>query len=117
MNDLLRQLNLTDITLVCQDWGGLIGLRLVADHPDRFAAVVAANTGLPTGDHPISDAFLAWRNFSLTSPEFRIGDIIKMGCAAPVTADVVAAYDAPFPDDSYKAGARVFSIARPHHPG
>jgi len=116
INDVLRQLDLSNVTLVCQDWGGLIGLRLVAGNPDRFAGVVTANTGLPTGDHPISDAFLAWRKFSLTSPEFRIGDIIKMGCVTPVPDDVVAAYDAPFPDDSYKAGARVFPSLVPITP-
>src|SRR3569623_3554877 len=69
-------LGLRDVTLVGQDWGGLIGLRLVAEHPDRFARVIAANTGLPTGDTPMSEAFLAWQRFATTAPEFEIGRIV-----------------------------------------
>src|SRR3954469_19841915 len=76
---LLDELGLRDITLVCQDWGGLIGLRLVAEHPDRFARVVAANTGLPTGDQPMTEAFLAWQRFSQESPDFQIGRLIAGG--------------------------------------
>jgi len=101
-------LDLREITLFGQDWGGLIGLRLVAAHPDRFERVVAANTGLPTGDRPPNDAFLAWQKFSRESPVFPIGSIISNGCAGRLGDDVVAAYDAPFPDDTYKAGARRF---------
>ena len=108
MLGLLEHLDLRDTSLVCQDWGGLIGLRLVAAQPWRFARVVAANTGLPTGDHPMSEAFMAWRKYSQETPKFRIGIIIKGGCALPLSKEVVAAYDAPFPDDTYKAGARVF---------
>jgi haloalkane dehalogenase len=104
----LDELGLTGITLVGQDWGGLIGLRLVAEHPDRFARVVVANTGLPTGDAPMSDAFLAWQRFAQSSPRFEVGRIVSNGTASALPPDVVAAYDAPFPDDSYKAGARAF---------
>jgi haloalkane dehalogenase len=113
---LLDHLDLREATLVCQDWGGLIGLRLVAEHPDRFARVVAANTGLPTGDHPMGEAFEKWRAFSQETPDFAVGVIVAMGCAKPVDEAAQAAYDAPFPDDSYKAGARVFPTLVPNRP-
>jgi haloalkane dehalogenase len=112
----LDELGLTGITLVGQDWGGLIGLRLVAEHPDRFARVVVANTGLPTGDSPMSDAFLAWQRFAQTAPQFQVGRIISNGTATELPPEVVAAYDAPFPDDSYKAGARAFPALVPTRP-
>jgi len=110
------QLNLQRITLVCQDWGGLIGLRLLASNPDQFARVAAANTGLPTGDHPITEAFLRWRKFSLEVPDFDVGAIITMGCRKTPSAEAVAAYNAPFPDDSYKEGARIFPSLVPIEP-
>jgi haloalkane dehalogenase len=109
-------LDLRDITLVCQDWGGLIGLRLVAEHPDRFARVVAANTFLPTGERPAGEAFLAWQKFSQTVEDFAVGFIVSSGCHTKLTDDVTAAYDAPFPDDSYKAGARQFPMLVPTTP-
>ena len=109
-------LDLHDITLVCQDWGGLIGLRLVAEHPDRFARVVAANTFLPTGDRPAGDAFLAWQRFSQEVEDFTVGRIVNGGCTTDLSADVIAAYDAPFPDDAYKAGARQFPMLVPTSP-
>jgi haloalkane dehalogenase len=102
MQAFLDQLDLQRITLLCQDWGGLIGLRLVAENPDAFRRVIAANTGLPTGDTPISDAFIAWREFSRQAPEFNVGSIIQGGCRTTLAPAVIAAYDAPFPDDSYK---------------
>jgi haloalkane dehalogenase len=113
---LLDRLDLRAVTLVCQDWGGLIGLRLVGEHPDRFARVVAANTFLPTGDHNPGDAFLAWQKFSQEVPEFPVGRIVGGGCVSELTDDVVAAYDAPFPDDSYKEGARQFPLLVPTSP-
>jgi len=109
-------LDLTGITFFGQDWGGLIGLRLVAARPERFARVVVGNTGLPTGDGPMSDAFLAWQRYARESPRFHIGGIVKGGCRTDLSDDVVAAYDAPFPDDSYKAGARVFPSLVPTSP-
>ena len=109
-------LDLRDITLVCQDWGGLIGLRLVAEHPDRFASVVAANTFLPTGDRPAGDAFLAWQRFSQGVEDFTVGKIVNGGCTTDLPDDVIAAYDAPFPDDRYKAGARQFPMLVPTTP-
>jgi haloalkane dehalogenase len=113
---LLDELGLTDVTLVGQDWGGLIGLRLVGEHPDRFGRVVAANTFLPTGDTPPGDAFLAWQRFSQETPDFAVGTIVNLGCRTDLADDVVAAYDAPFPDDRYKAGARQFPLLVPTSP-
>ena len=113
---LFDRLDLRELTFVGQDWGGLIGLRLVAEHPDRFARVVVANTGLPTGDQRMSDAFLAWQRFSQESPRFEIGRIIANGTAGGLAPDVLAAYDAPFPDDAYKAGARAFPALVPTSP-
>jgi haloalkane dehalogenase len=112
----IEQLDLRGITLVCQDWGGLIGLRLAAEHDDRFARIVTANTFLPTGDTPFGDAFLAWRKFSQETPEFPVGRIVQGGCVTSLAPEVVAAYDAPFPDDRYKAGARQFPVLVPISP-
>ncbi len=117
MQCLLDKIDLQRITLVCQDWGGLIGLRLVAQNPARFARVVVANTGLPTGDNPISEAFLAWRKFSQEVPEFEVGAIIAMSYQNdPLAKEVIAAYDTPFPDDSYKEGARILPSLVPISP-
>jgi haloalkane dehalogenase len=116
MQDWLDQTELNQITLVCQDWGGLIGLCLLANNPDRFIRVVVANTGLPTGDTPITDAFLNWRKYSLEVQDFDVGAIITMGCQKPLPQDVVAAYNAPFPDDTYKEGARIFPSLVPIEP-
>jgi haloalkane dehalogenase len=113
---LFDRLDLTDINLVCQDWGGLIGLRLVGEHPDRFARVVAANTFLPTGDTNPGDAFFAWQKFSQEVDVFPTGVIVRGGCAKPVPPEVEAAYDAPFPDESYKSGARQFTLLVPSRP-
>ena len=113
---LFDALDLRDVTLVCQDWGGLVGLRLVGEHPDRFARVVAANTFLPTGDTPPGDAFLAWQRFSQTVDDFPVGFIVNSGCTTDLADEVVAAYDAPFPDEQYKAGARQFPMLVPTSP-
>jgi haloalkane dehalogenase len=110
---LLEALDLVDVTLVCQDWGGLIGLRAVVAQPQRFARIVAANTFLPTGDGTPSDAFLAWQRFSQEVPELPVGKIVKGGCISALAPAIVAAYDAPFPDESYKAGARQFPLLVP----
>ena len=113
---LLERIGLSGLTLVGQDWGGLIGLRLVAENPDQFRRVVAANTGLPTGDNPMGDAFQAWLRFSQDSPDFPVGRIVAGGCATEVTPEVVSAYDAPFPDESFKSGARQFPVLVPNRP-
>lgn len=113
---LVDRLDLQDATFFGQDWGGLVGLRVVASAPERFARLVVANTGLPDGSGHPSKAFLQWQHFSQTSPEFPIGNIVNGGCAKDLSADEIAAYDAPFPDDSYKAGARVFPTLVPTSP-
>lgn len=113
---LFEGLGLVDVTLVGQDWGGLIGLRLVAEHPDRFARVVVANTGLPTGDAPMSEAFLAWQRFATTASTFDVGRIVANGTVTGLPPEVVSAYDAPFPDEASKAGARVFPALVPTAP-
>jgi len=116
MQAFLDRTALKDITLVCQDWGGLIGLRLVAANPALFARVVTANTFLPTGDQPASEAFLKWQKFSQEVPVFPAGGIIKGGTVTPLTPEIIAAYDAPFPDESYKSGARQFPQLVPTAP-
>jgi haloalkane dehalogenase len=113
---LVERLGLYDITLFCQDWGGLIGLRLVAEDPDRFARVVAANTFLPTGDLPLGHGFDRWQEYSQTSPDFPVGRIVDRGCVKDLPQEVIEAYDAPFPDDTYKAGARQFPVLVPSTP-
>ena len=115
-NALFGELGLSEITVVGQDWGGLIGLRLVAEYPDRFRRVVAANTGLPTGDRDMGEAFLAWQRFSQEVPELPVGNIVNAGCTTSLPEDVVAAYDAPFPDESYKEGARQSPLLVPTGP-
>jgi haloalkane dehalogenase len=117
MSDVLfEHLELRDITFFGQDWGSLVGLRLVAAEPDRYARVVIGNGGMPTGDRPPNEAFLAWQNFAKTADDFPIGGIVGSGCAIKPSEEVVAGYDAPFPDDSYKAGARVFPSLVPTSP-
>ena len=111
----LTTVDLRDVTLFCQDWGGLLGLRLVAAFPERFAAVVVANTGLPVGT-PMSDGFLQWLEFSQSTPDLPIGQIVNMGTARELSDAEVAAYDAPFPDASYKAGACQFPTLVPITP-
>jgi len=113
---IIDHLDLHDATFFGQDWGGLIGLRLVAENPDRFARVVIGNTGLPTGEQRLSDAFMAWQKFSQTSDVFDIGFLIQGATITELTEEEVAAYDAPFPDDSYKAGARIFPSLVPTSP-
>ena len=113
---LFDRLELSGVTLVCQDWGGLIGLRLLAEHPDRFDRVVAANTSLPTGDGTPSEAFLGWLKFSQEVETFPTGTIVNFGCATELAPEVIAAYDAPFPDQSFAEGARQFPTLVPISP-
>ena len=112
----LDLLGLRDITLVCHDWGGLIGLRLAAEHQDRFKRIVAANTGLATGNRAPSEAFLKWQRYSQETTRFHVGGIVKGACVTELSAGVIAAYDAPFPDDRYKEGARQFPVLVPTSP-
>ena len=116
MSGLLLALDLHQATLVCQDWGGLIGLRVAAEHEERFARIVAANTFLPTGDIPAGPAFLRWQRFSQEVPEFRAGSSVKSGTISELAPEIIAAYDAPFPDDRYLAGARQFPMLVPTSP-
>ena len=116
MTSFVQQLDLNDITYFGQDWGALIGLRVAAENPDRYARIVIGNGGLPTGDLPPNEAFKLWQKFSQTSPRFDIGRLIQRATKTDLPDDVVAAYDAPFPDDSYKAGARIFPTLVPTSP-
>jgi len=99
-------LDLRRVTLVGQDWGGLIGLRLAAEHPGRFARIVVANTGLPTGDLPMPEIWWRFREAIQGQPEIHVGWFVQSGCQRPMTDAVRAGYDAPFPDDAYCAGPR-----------
>ena len=116
MRAFVEQLDLRQITLFGQDWGGLLGLRLAAEDSDRYANIVAANTGLPTGDQQMNKAFLRWREFSQTVSKFPVGRVINGGCVTELAPEVVAAYEAPFPDESYKVGARIFPALVPITP-
>ncbi|ADG11155.1 haloalkane dehalogenase [Caulobacter segnis] len=115
MSDWLVRNDLKDIVLFCQDWGGLIGLRLVAAFPERFAAVVVSNTGMPVGQGK-TEGFEAWLNFSQNVPELPIGFILNGGTSRDLSDAERAAYDAPFPDESYKEGARQFPALVPITP-
>jgi haloalkane dehalogenase len=115
MSDWLAATRLADITLFCQDWGGLIGLRLVAAFPEKFARVVVANTGLPTGEG-FSAAFQQWLEFSQSIPVLPVGQIVGMGTKRSLSEDEKAAYDAPFPEESFKQGARRFPALVPITP-
>ena len=116
MTDLIRKLDLRNITLFCQDWGGLIGLRIAAEHEDRFKRILAANTFLPTGDYRSPDAFIEWQQFSQKTPVFKVGEIITSACVSDLSDDIRKAYDAPFPGEEYKAGARRFPMLVPIKP-
>ncbi|GAA3788453.1 haloalkane dehalogenase [Sphaerisporangium flaviroseum] len=109
-------LHLREVTLVGQDWGGLIGLRLAVAHPERFARIVAANTGLPTGDFPMPETWLRFRHSVQTAPSFDVARSVQAGCETTLPAAVRAAYDAPFPDESYKAGPRAMPGLVPAEP-
>jgi len=113
---LFDHLDLHDVTFFGQDWGSLVGLRLVGEHPDRFARVAIGNGGLPAGEERPSSAFLSWQEYSQNTPDFHVGGIVSGGCATRLSPDVVAAYDAPFPDDTYKEGARQFPLLVPTSP-
>lgn len=118
LTSFLELLDLRDITLVCQDWGGLIGLRVATENQDRFARLVIMNTWLPTGDEPPSEAFMKWRDFASKQPDMPVGFILRRTLVGGPTVDdaVIAAYEAPFPDSSHKAGAAQFPLLVPITP-
>lgn len=109
-------LDLRGITLVCQDWGSLIGLRLVAEHSERFARVALANGGMPTGDQNMPEAFLQWREFSQNVKRLPVSRIVNGGTTTSLSKEVLAGYDAPFPDESYKEAARIMPALVPITP-
>jgi haloalkane dehalogenase len=109
-------LDLREVTLVGQDWGGLIGLRLLAEHPQRFAGVVAANTGLPTGDTDMPEVWWAFRQVVETAPTLDIGRLVQSGCRSALAPEVLAGYDAPYPNESYKVGPRAMPLLVPTRP-
>lgn len=110
------RLDLHGLTLVGQDWGGLIGLRLVAENPDRFARVVAANTGLPTGDQAMPDIWMQFREVVRTAPTLSVSRLVAAGCQTALPEAVLAAYDAPFPDATFMAGVRAMPGLVPTSP-
>lgn len=112
----LDVLDLRDVTLVGQDWGGLIGLRLVAEHPDRFAKVVAANTGLPTGDFDMPEVWWHFRHAVERAETLDVGRLVQAGCVRPLAPEVRAAYDAPFPSEELKGGPRAMPTLVPTGP-
>ena len=107
------KLNLENIILFCQDWGGLIGLRIITELSNRFDMTIASNTTLPTGKTPIPESFLQWREYSQNSSGFNIGKVIDMGTIKPLSEKVYQGYNAPFPSEEYKAGARIFPTLVP----
>jgi len=109
----IKKLDLKDIILFCQDWGGLIGLRIITEMENRFSMVIASNTTLPTGNVPMPESFIKWREYSQYSPGFDIGKVINMGTSLPLTDSVINGYNAPFPTEEYKAGARIFPTLVP----
>ncbi|MEM7104072.1 MAG: haloalkane dehalogenase [Bacteroidota bacterium] len=113
LRSFMDQLGLKNINLFCQDWGGLLGLRDAAENQGRYARIVAANTMLPTGDVTPNEDFLNWRQYALNVPEFKIGPLLNRATVSDLSAEEIAAYDAPFPDESYKAGARKFPALVP----
>jgi haloalkane dehalogenase len=113
----IRALKLEQITLVVQDWGGLLGLTVASEMPELFARLVIMNTGLPTGDEPMGKGFMRWREFASNSPDLPVGLVIQNGTAdRTLKPEIVAAYESPFPDVTYKAGAIIFPLLVPLSP-
>jgi len=116
LKEFIEKLDLTNITLVCQDWGSLLGLRLAAENEHRFKAIVIGNGGLPTGDKEPAKAFKLWKTFALNSPWFPIGRIVDSATFKKLSKDELRAYNAPFPNKKYKAGSRAFPALVPVSP-
>ncbi|HTU88170.1 MAG TPA: haloalkane dehalogenase [Solirubrobacteraceae bacterium] len=113
---LLEHLDLHGATVVVHDWGGPIGLRLAVEHPDRIARIVVLDTGLFTGHQPMNDAWMAFRNFVERTEDLPVGLLVRRACARDPGDEVIAAYDAPFPNAAAKAGARAFPLILPLTP-
>ncbi|HEY7225316.1 MAG TPA: haloalkane dehalogenase [Micromonosporaceae bacterium] len=113
---LFDALDLHDVTLVGHDWGGLIGLRLLAENGERLAGFVATNTGLPTGEQAMPEVWLRFRDMVRVATTLDIGRLVRAGCLTPPSASVLAAYDAPFPDESWKAAPRAMPDLVPTTP-
>ena len=114
----IEQLDLRGITAVVQDWGGLIGLPVATQMHDRFSRLVIMNTGLATGDVPATEGFMKWRAYASSTPDLPCGTIVRRSAVnrESITDEIVAAYDAPFPDATYKAGAQKFPLLVPIDP-
>jgi haloalkane dehalogenase len=112
----LKTMDLQHVTLFGHDWGGLIGLCMAAENGQRFDRLILANTGLPTGDQTLPEAFMKWRAFSQRVKRFPIGRVVNGGCVSSLSEQVIAAYEAPFPDETYKEGARIFPALVPITP-
>ena len=112
---LIERLNLSNITLVCQDWGGLLGLTLPMDMPQRFKRLLIMNTALGTGDQPLTDGFVAWRAWNNKNPDMDVAKLMARSCPH-LSAAECQAYAAPYPDASYKAGVRRFPNLVPDRP-
>ncbi len=115
-HNLVKSLDLQNITLFCQDWGGLIGLRIALEDDARFNRIVTANTFLPTGDAKPNEAFLKWQHFSQTVPVFPVGKVIDRATVSDLSEAIIAGYEAPYPEEQYKAGARIFPALVPTTP-
>ena len=113
MNSFIEALDLQEIILFCQDWGGLLGLRIAVEQPARFFGIIASNTTLPIGKPAMPESFQRWRDYSQSSPHFDIGKVLDMGTVKELSEAVKIAYNAPFPDEKYKAAARVFPMLVP----
>lgn len=113
LDEWFQQVNLDETYLFVQDWGGLLGLRLAVKHKVKIKGLIIANTFLPAGHASANKAFEQWRDFSQDVPEFPVGKIINMATETNLSEEVIKAYDAPFPDESYKEGARQFPILVP----
>ena len=116
MSQFIENTDLKNITLFCQDWGGLIGLRLAAKYSDRFEKIVAANTGLPTGKAPLSEGFAVFREFLQIKPDLHVAGQVRNGTTKGIDENALAAYNAPFPDDDHKQGVRQFPNLVPGTP-
>ena len=116
MTKWLNILDLQNITLFCQDWGSLIGLRMAIENQERFKRIVLSNGGLPTGEETFPEAFLEWQEFSRTTPKFYVGRIVQGASITKLPRVAVKAYDAPFPDDSFKAGPKIMPSLVPSSP-